>query len=99
MNKLVKYVAGAGILYLYACVANAQDDVVSISTTVKGNQEHPSVTYIVPWRQAADETVLEMPFNTRTRLVDVFDHVDKQEHVREVDYLINMRSAPAPQAD
>ncbi len=96
MNKLLKSV----LVYSCVCALPAQaEDVVSISTTVKGNQEHPSVTYIVPWRQAADESILEMPFNTRTRLVDVFDHVDKQEHVREVDYLMNMRSATAAKAE
>lgn len=96
MNKLRKCV----LVFSCACALPAQaEDVVSISTTVKGNQEHPSVTYIVPWRQAADESILEMPFNTRTRLVDVFDHVDKQEHVREVDYLMNMRSATAANAE
>jgi len=96
MNKLLKSV----LVCSCVCALPAQaEDVVSISTTVKGNQEHPSVTYIVPWRQAADESILEMPFNTRTRLVDVFDHVDKQEHVREVDYLMNMRSATAAKAE
>ena len=70
------------------------DDVVSISTTVKGNQEHPSVTYIIPWRQASDENALTMPFTTRTRLGDVFDHVERVEHEREVTYLVQMRAAP-----
>ena len=70
------------------------DDVVSISTTVKGNQEHPSVTYIIPWRQASDENSLTMPFTTRTRLGDVFDHIERVEHEREVSYLVQMRAAP-----
>lgn len=96
MNKLLN----STLVFCGVCALPVQaEDVVSISTTVKGNQEHPSVTYIVPWRQASDESILEMPFNTRTRLVDVFDHVDKQEHVREVDYLMNMRSATAAKAE
>lgn len=96
MNRLTKSV----LLLSGVCALPTQaEDVVSISTTVKGNQEHPSVTYIVPWRQAADESILEMPFNTRTRLVDVFDHVDKQEHVREVDYLMNMRGTTAAKVE
>ena len=70
------------------------EDVVSISTTVKGNQEHPSVTYIVPWRQAADENALTMPFKTRTSLGDVFEHVERVEHEREVSYLLQMQVSP-----
>lgn len=96
MNKLIK---SALVISCVCALPVHAEDVVSISTTVKGNQEHPSVTYIVPWRQAADESILEMPFNTRTRLVDVFDHVDKQEHVRELDYLMNMRGATAAKAE
>mgnify|MGYP000365594417 CR=1 FL=1 len=60
-------------------------EVVTLSTTVKGNQEHPSVTYIVPWQQASDTSELSMPF--KTRIKDVFDHVERVEHEREVSYL------------
>lgn len=77
-----------------AAAAAAADDVVNISTTVKGNQEHPSVTYIIPWRQASDENTLTMPFTTRTRLGDVFNHIERVEHEREVSYLVQMRAAP-----
>ncbi|BCD99095.1 hypothetical protein [Marinagarivorans cellulosilyticus] len=81
------------VLILFSFRA-AAEDVVSISTTVKGNQEHPSVTYIIPWRQASDESALTMPFETRTRLGDVFEHVERAEHEREVSYLVQMKSAP-----
>jgi hypothetical protein len=67
------------------------EDVVSISTTIKGNQEHPGVTYIVPWRQAANEDSVHGNFNNSTRLNEVFDHVEKIEHDREVDYLVQMQ--------
>ncbi|WP_053979341.1 hypothetical protein [Marinagarivorans algicola] len=66
-------------------------DVVNLSTTIKGNQEHPSVSYIVPWQQAADEGKLTMSFNTRTRLGDVFNHVERAEHRRQVDFLTDMK--------
>ncbi|HEY7773001.1 MAG TPA: hypothetical protein VIC26_07455 [Marinagarivorans sp.] len=87
----INFVAAA----VFAVAANViAEDVVSISTTVKGNQEHPGVTYIVPWRQAADESALTMPFKTRTSLGDVFEHVERAEHEREVSYLLQMQASP-----
>ena len=71
-------------------------DVVNLSTTIKGNQEHPSVSYIVPWQQAADESKLTMSFNTRTRLGDVFNHVERAEHRRQVDFLTDMKKQSQP---
>ncbi len=70
-----------------------QGNVVTLSTTVKGNQEHPSVTYIVPWRQAAAEDSVNVSFNSRSRLGDVFEHVERSEHERQVEFLVQMESA------
>ena len=67
------------------------EEVVNLSTTVQGNQEHPSVTYIVPWRKAADEKQLTMPFKHRVASI-VFDHVERAEHEREVEYLVKMQA-------
>ncbi len=83
-----------GLITIFAAVviaASAQaEDVVTLSTTVQGNQEHPSVTYIVPWRKAADEKQLVMPFKHRVANI-VFDHVERVEHEREVQYLVKMQ--------
>lgn len=72
-------------------------EVVNLSTTIKGNQEHPSVSYIVPWQQAADEEKLTMSFNTRTRLGDVFNHVERTEHLRQVEFLTQMQNKKSNQ--
>lgn len=64
----------------------AQDDeVISIETTVTGNQEQPKVLYIVPWKEATDTTILSLPITTK--LDDVFDHVDRAEHQRHVRFV------------
>ena len=78
-------------LFLFMSIAQAQE-VVNLSTTIKGNQEHPSVSYIVPWQQAADEEKLIMSFNTRTRLGDVFNHIERTEHQRQVEFLTQMQN-------
>ncbi len=94
MKTHLTLIALLGAMLLASSFDSMADNVVSISTTVKGNQEHPSVTYIIPWRQASDDNALTMPFTTRTRLGDVFDHVERVEHEREVSYLVQMQSMP-----
>jgi hypothetical protein len=80
----------AGLLSGLLALAAQANEVVTLSTTVQGNQEHPSVTYIVPWRKAADEKQLVMPFKHRVASI-VFDHVERAEHEREVQYLVKMQ--------
>jgi len=65
---------------------NAQDsEVITIDDTVVGNQEQPKVLYIVPWKSATDATILSLP--VKTKMTDVFDHVDRTEHQRHVQFL------------
>lgn len=67
--------------------AFAQDDgVVVLSDTVTGNQEQPKVLYIVPWQAAEDDTILKQPLATQLHS-EVFEHVERQEHIRELKYL------------
>jgi len=74
------------LLSLYLCAAAlAQDDTeVSLGATITGNQEQPKVLYIVPWKQTKDNTILNQ--SLESRLSDVFDHVERDEHVRELEY-------------
>jgi hypothetical protein len=63
----------------------AQDDeVVKLGATITGNQEQPTVLYIVPWKQTSDNTILNQ--GLESRLSDVFNHVERSEHMREVEY-------------
>lgn len=84
------------VIVIFSSSLKAQE-VVNLSTTIKGNQEHPSVSYIVPWQQAADEEKLTMSFNTRTRLGDVFNHVERTEHLRQVEFLTQMQNKKSNQ--
>lgn len=60
--------------------------VVSLSTTVTGNQEQPKVLYIVPWQAAEDNTLLYQALN-RNSSDSIFGHVERSEHQREIEFL------------
>lgn len=62
------------------------EGVVVLSDTVTGNQEQPKVLYIVPWQPAEDTTILSQPLTTKLHR-DVFAHIERPEHVRELQYL------------
>lgn len=70
---------------LFCCSMHAQDqEVVNLGATITGNQEQPKVLYIVPWKQTKDTQLLEQ--GLESRLSDVFDHVERNEHQRELEY-------------
>jgi hypothetical protein len=71
-----------------------QEGVVVLSDTVTGNQEQPKVLYIVPWQAARDDTILSQPLTTKLHR-DVFAHIERPEHVRELRYLEQL----APKAE
>ncbi len=66
-----------------------EEGVVVLSDTVTGNQEQPKVLYIVPWQAAHDDTILYQPLETKLQR-DVFAHIERQEHIRELKYLNNL---------
>lgn len=59
--------------------------VVTLGTTVTGNQEQPKVLYIVPWQAAQDERILYEPLNSQTNRV--FSHIERSEHLRELEFI------------
>ncbi len=67
------------------------EGVVVLSDTVTGNQEQPKVLYIVPWQPADDTTILTQPLTTKLHR-DVFAHIERPEHVRELQYLEQLSS-------
>ncbi|MBC6906263.1 hypothetical protein DWB84_12395 [Saccharophagus sp. K07] len=74
--------------------ANAQQEgVVVLSDTVTGNQEQPKVLYIVPWQPATDDTILTQPLTTKLHR-DIFAHIERPEHVRELQYLEQLTPKP-----
>lgn len=81
------------LLITTAAQAFAQNEgVVVLSDTVTGNQEQPKVLYIVPWQPAQDDTILTQPLTTKLHR-DIFAHIERPEHVRELQYLEQLTPA------
>lgn len=53
-------------------------------TEITGNQELPTVMYIVPWQKADPADLMGRPVNTL--LDEVLAPIDREEFVRQVDY-------------
>ena len=53
-------------------------------TEITGNQELPTVLYIVPWQKADPSDLMGRPVNTL--LVEVLAPIDREEFVRQVDF-------------
>ena len=53
-------------------------------TEITGNQELPTVLYIVPWQKADPGELMGRPVNTL--LDEVLAPIDRDEFVRQVDY-------------
>ena len=83
MNKMLLFLLM--LVSAYSAVAQ-QEGVVVLSDTVTGNQEQPKVLYIVPWQAARDDTILSQPLTTKLHS-DVFAHIERPEHLRELQYL------------
>lgn len=61
-------------------------EVVNLSATIVGNQEQPTVLYIVPWKAAEDTTILYLPLSSRA-MDELFGHVERVEHQRQVKFI------------
>lgn len=62
----------------------AQEPIVTLRSTVTGNQEQPRVMYIVPWQQPGGsnfEYVMESSIGD-----ELFAPVDREEFVRSMGY-------------
>lgn len=63
-----------------------QSNVIDLSDTIVGNQEQPTVLYIVPWKSAEDTTILYLPLDPKA-MDNLFGHVERTEHTRQVKYI------------
>lgn len=92
MKTKMKLISGFLYVVLAACCGFSlktlaqEGPVVSLSTTVTGNQEQPKVLYIVPWQAAEDNTLLYQALN-RNSSDSIFGHVERSEHQREIEFL------------
>jgi len=85
------------ILFIIFAIAASRvfaqsEGVVVLSDTVTGNQEQPKVLYIVPWQPAQDDTILTQPLTTKLHR-DIFSHIERPEHMRELQYLEQLTPA------
>ncbi len=89
MRKLVSM-----FMFLLSSVVSAQEqaaqaqqsEVVNLSATIVGNQEQPTVLYIVPWKPAEDTTILYLPLSSKA-MEHIFGHVERVEHQRQVQFI------------
>jgi len=87
MKKIIPLMA-LTLLALIATSAWAQKEaeVVNLSDTIVGNQEQPTVLYIVPWKPAEDTTILYLPLSSKA-MEHLFGHVERVEHQRQVQFI------------
>ncbi len=74
----------SALVILFQC-AYAQEATVTLESTVIGNQEQPSVLYIVPWKSPGSSADLYRP--VASQLSAIFDHVERAELRRQIHYL------------
>ena len=75
-----------GLFVVWACSTFAEEGegVITLRSTVKGNQEQPKVMYVLPW-QSADSVQVEYQPDSQW-LGEVFEPVDRDEFIRELHY-------------
>ena len=64
--------------------ARVMDSMELGRTEITGNQELPTVMYIVPWQKADPSDLIGRPVNTL--LDEVLAPIDREEFIRQVDY-------------
>jgi len=78
MNYIIIFITGV----LTSLAALSQEPVVTLQSTVKGNQEQPKVLYIMPWQKADRVALKELPM--QGIVSDVFSNIDRDELLREL---------------
>lgn len=64
-------------------------------TEITGNQELPTVLYIVPWKKSDPGDLMGLPVNTL--LDEVLAPIDRSEFIRQVDYYEDLYGAEEQQ--
>ena len=87
MNKMKYTKYSSSLLLMFILLSgslHAEDGVITLRSTVKGNQEQPRVMYVLPWQEAESMEVEYRPDNQW--LGEVFTPVDRDEFIRELNY-------------
>jgi hypothetical protein len=64
--------------------SGVMDEIDLGRTEITGNQELPTVLYIVPWKKSDPGNLMGKPVNTL--LDEVLTPIDRSEFIRQVDY-------------
>jgi hypothetical protein len=83
-NHLGKKVTIFAAFFSIVLGTQAQDNVVTLSTTISGNQEQPKVLYIVPWKPVGSAELEDQTIESQLDIV--FGHVERVELRRELKY-------------
>ena len=77
-------------------VSNGVMDELDLGRTeITGNQELPTVLYIVPWKKSDPGDLMGKPVNTL--LDEVLAPIDRSEFIRQVDYYEDLYGEEEPQ--
>ena len=85
MKRSVWLACIAALSQCIIAAAGAEEAVINMESTVKGNQEQPKVLYIVPWKAPEGPAMLYQSIDSQ--LQAVFSHVDRAEFRRQLHYL------------
>lgn len=91
MKNIIASIVAISILFVCSLATGQDKKVVTLGDTITGNQEQPKVLYIVPWKQTKDNTILSQ--GLESRLSDVFNHVERSEHTRELEFFNTLAGA------
>jgi len=72
------------IALLISLPAVALETTIKLESRVTGNQEQPTVLYIVPWK--SPESVEGLKQALSSKVARVFQHVERAELEREIKY-------------
>ena len=82
------------IFVLLANTALSQEPVVTLRSTVTGNQDQPKVMYILPWQPPGELGWEYAPTPQVTR--ELFREIDRGEFLRELEYQEVLYPAEGP---
>ena len=72
------------LLVMLSANSFADDSIITLRSTVKGNQEQPKVLYILPWQKAER---IEWNYSPTENVInEVFKPIDRDEFIRELKY-------------
>ena len=87
---------GLMIALLISTNAAGQDsEVITLESTITGNQEQPNVLTIVPWKQADDFQVIEQGYDEQFNRI--FPHLEPTEFERRRYFAEDLEQQTTPE--